>query len=381
MQLLHFVRWLRSNTTLKFGVALKWNGPLFEEFESVAPTISLNPDHPGIRLLLRLFRTKTREAVHQAWRRSKLRVFAQRQRGNLIYANTVVVADEAKALADAGYPVLWHVHEMTFNIAFCGGTSFQRNAHCASHWIAASHPVKEALISDVRVPESEIDVVHEFIEPPIMNRTTFNVLRSSIRREMDIPENAFVVGMCGVMDWRKGADLFPLLAKHLLSRPCSRDIHVMWIGGDLEGVSALQMHHDNVRLGLAGRVHITGTKANALDYMSALDVFALTSREDPLPLAMLEAAVLALPLVCFEKSGGAVDFVQNDAGRVIDYLDISGMAEVLIELANDPQGCGKLGERARAKVLEGYTSKHQAPKLLKLMNNMIVKDAARGRQN
>src|ERR1043166_9000067 len=85
------------------------------------------------------------------------------------------------------------------------------------------------------------------------------------------------------MDWRKGVDLFPILVKHLFSQPCSRRVHVVWIGGDWEGIYTLQMRHDLSRLGLEDRVHITGFKANPLEYMATLDAFALTSREDPFP--------------------------------------------------------------------------------------------------
>jgi glycosyltransferase involved in cell wall biosynthesis len=236
--------------------------------------------------------------------------------------------------------------------------------------------VKEALVSDFGVPASQIDVVCEFIEPPGLDTLQIAKARDLLRKEMNIREDAFVVGMCGAMDWRKGVDLFPMLVKHLFSHPCSREVHLMWIGGESEGgFCELQMRHDLSRLGVEDRVHITGFKANPLEYMATLDAFALTSREDPFPLAMLEAAAFGLPVVCFAQSGGAVEFVGDDAGRVVDYLDVAGMAEVLIELANDPTARARLGEQARRKVLNNYTSEHQAPKLFEILNTMVSSDS------
>jgi glycosyltransferase involved in cell wall biosynthesis len=375
MLLLHFVRWLRSHTSVPFGVVSIWEGALSEDFRSVAPTMALHEDKLWMRLSLRFFRTESRKAVRRALRRSRLLRFVRRQKANLIYANTVAVAPEVKVLADAGYPILWHIHEMSFNIAYSGGRAFRENLNCAARFIAASHPVKQSLVSDMGVPACKIDVVHEFIEPPNLDRSQIEKARDSLRREMKIAPDAFVVGMCGAMDWRKGVDLFPILVKHLFSQPCSRRVHVVWIGGDWEGIYTLQMRHDLSRLGLEDRVHITGFKANPLEYMATLDAFALTSREDPFPLAMLEAAAFGLPVVCFAQSGGAVEFVGDDAGRVVDYLDVAGMAEALIELANDPIVRTGLGERARKKVLDTFTSEHQAPKLFEILNAMTSSDS------
>src|SRR4029077_8940982 len=145
--------------------------------------------------------TEPREALRRAYLRSKLLRFVKRHKANVIYANTVAVANEVKTLADAGYPVLWHIHEMSFILKYSGGQFFHDNLHCATRFIAASHPVKEALVSDFGVPASQIDVVCEFIEPPGLDTLQIAKARDFLRKEMNIREDAFVVGMCGAMDW------------------------------------------------------------------------------------------------------------------------------------------------------------------------------------
>src|SRR5215831_17855514 len=225
MLLLHFVRWLRSHTSVALRVVWRWEGALSDEFRSLAPTLALHEDRVGMRLLLRFFRTDARRALRHAWMMSRLLRFVKRHKVNVIYANTVAVANEVKALADAGYPVLWHIHEMSYNIAYSGGPAFRANLNCATRFIAASEPVKESLVSDLGVPASQIDVVHEFIEPPDLDGPQLAKARHSLRKEMKIAQDAFVVGMCGVLDWRKGVDLFPMLVRHLFSHSCSQGIH------------------------------------------------------------------------------------------------------------------------------------------------------------
>ena len=41
--------------------------------------------------------------------------------------------------------------------------------------------------------------------------------------------------------------------------------------------------------------------------MEAMDLFFLSSREDPNPLALAEAAILGLPLLCFSRSTAIAD--------------------------------------------------------------------------
>ena len=49
----------------------------------------------------------------------------------------------------------------------------------------------------------------------------------------------------------------------------------------------------------------------------------LTSREDPFPLVCLEAAALGISTICFADAGGMPEFVRDDAGFVVPYLDVA----------------------------------------------------------
>jgi glycosyltransferase involved in cell wall biosynthesis len=72
--------------------------------------------------------------------------------------------------------------------------------------------------------------------------------------------------------------------------------------------------------------------SNPLDYLSVFDIFALTSREDPYPLVVLEAALLQKPMVCFEKAGGAQDLIETDAGLIVPYLSLKPCQRLFLQL-------------------------------------------------
>ena len=71
-------------------------------------------------------------------------------------------------------------------------------------------------------------------------------------------------------------------------------------------------------------------------YLEGSDVFALTSREDPFPNVMLDSLAHGLPMIAFDKCGGAPE-VLNTINKVLvaNYLDTNDFASKLIQLVTD----------------------------------------------
>lgn len=108
------------------------------------------------------------------------------------------------------------------------------------------------------------------------------------------PEDAFVVGGCGSIGWRKGTDLFLQIA-HAINRTKGYEkVRFLWVGGEIQNQESLEFSHDAYVLGLQ-YCHRIPTTAEVFDFYCAIDIFALTSREDPFPLVMLEAGAHGVP--------------------------------------------------------------------------------------
>lgn len=366
ISLLHFLRWLKQNSPFQFEVLLQSGGPLEGDFSAVAPTTMLTLTWREELLVAALnrygWKTPPRFTV-----RGKLLEFVHRRKFDFVYANTVAAADEVAALAGLGWPVVWHIHEMPFVIRYLAR---QQALHDASRagcaFIACSEGVKQGLISDFGVPIQSVRVIHEFI-PAGMEVPERAAQRASCRTELALPADAFVAGMCGTVEWRKGADWFVATARHLITEFPTAEIYLVWIGPPDSKLTRIQIEHDLRLERLEGRVRFTGGKSDTRPYLAALDAFVLSSREDPFPLAMLEAASLALPILCFNHSGGGPEFVEDDAGIVVEYGDTLGMAKALIRLSEQPALREQLGLAAHQKAMDRYTVERQAPKILEYL--------------
>ncbi len=342
--LLHLVRWIAGNTQMVPHVLLKQDGPLRKDFGAVARTTVWQPnDAAG-------FIAKCRQEKY-----------------DVIYSNTVTNGALLAALAASECPVISHVHELGYWITHRSGAL--NNAQVVRHsdyYIAASQAVADCLRETLGLPSQKIFTVHEFAQTRLEMSDVASA-RQRVRDELKIPANAAVVGGSGTTDWRKSPDLFVQLARTLHKRMAPKEVHFLWVGGDASGPEFGMLWHDVRRLGLESCVHFAGHRENPRDYFAAFDLFALTSREDPYPLVVLEAAALGLPVLGFEKSGGVPEFIENDAGFVVPYLDIDAMSARAAELLGDEALRRRLGARAREKAAQRHDVSVAAPKIVNII--------------
>jgi glycosyltransferase involved in cell wall biosynthesis len=361
--LLHFLRWFKANADVPFLILLREGlGELRPDFERLAPVFAWN-EMGGDRFPIRVGRWGMSRA-----RRRFIDDLTSWQIG-LIYSNTITNGEVLEALADPGRPVVTHVHELEYWIRNrINAADVERCRRYTSRFVAVSQAVMDNMVSNLRIPAEDIDVIYDFITAdsrPVQEQPV------SLRERLGIPKEAFVVCGAGTTDWRKGPDLFVQLAA-LVSRPQrARVAYFVWVGGEHEGPDFAALWHDVRRAGIADRVHFVGRQVNILDYFEACDVFAMVSREDPFPLVCLEAASRRKPIVCFEGSGGAREFVEDDAGMVVPYLDLNAMAKAIHCLLHNPRLRSELGGRGAEKVRSRHDVSVAGPQILNVIRRFL----------
>ena len=365
--LLSFIKWLKANTDFRFAILLRGSGPLESEFSALGSTVSLAPKElwatrPG-RIISRFFSV-------EAWEQARLiqKAFAA-QHYDLIYSNTITNGNVLRCLGKHDRPTITHVHEMDYWIRRSGKENLAQVKHHTSNYIAASEAVREHLVSSCGICNDQITVVKEFIEtlPPLPSSND----RLRARKALGIPEQAFVIGACGAEYWRKGRDLVVHLLVALKRQNISYPVHFVWVGGSATDEQSYEMTFDLRKAGVYSSVHFTGEVTNVFEYYASFDVFVLLSRNDPFPLVCLEAAAMGIPILCFEGAGGIPEFVEEDCGFVVPYLDLDAMAAKASLFHLKPELKLNYGRTARQKVSQGYTVNILAPKLLSVIEEQL----------
>ena len=366
IQLLHLLRWLKADSDSSFHILLNDGGPLEEDYQAMAPTwvMSRELSRPSgwagrVPLLRRWLRLRRGARLRQT-----LRAFGPQ----LIYANTAATRPPLEFLADLDVPTIVHIHELDIAIKeFIGVNNFALVKSRASHYIAASAAVRTNLLTNHRISADAIDVVHEFIATKI-GPSGEREGRRRLCEELGLDPGARFIGAAGALEWRKGSDLFVQLALAICRRDPGRSVHFLWLGGQVNGTEARLLRYDVDKAGLGSRVHFLGARSNPLDYIDLFDIFALTSREDPYPLVVLEAASLGKPIVCFEGAGGAPEFVEDDCGFVVPYMDVGAMVDRILVLLDSDELRGRLGDAAQRKVRQRHDLNAVAPRVLEIIN-------------
>lgn len=367
----NFIKWISINTNIEFQILYRVGGPLESDFEKLANTQLFYPkyynNYKTIRqkILNRSGYYKYKLRKHQ---QSLLKKFKAEQ-FNIIYSNTVVNLDVLKILKELEIPIITHVRELESTIEHFGGAKLIEDLNeLNKFFIADSYAVQKNLIYKHAISANKIEVVHEYVELP--NELPNKKFTSSLRIELGIPENAFVVGASGGGLWRKGYDLFIQTAIAICKRKGNETIYFLWVGGFKDEIQS-QIAFDLEKSELEKRILFVGAQERPLDYFSLFDVFVLTSREEPFGIVGMEAALFSTPVICFENSGGMPEFITDDCGVAVPYLNIPELVEAILFFKDNPKVRKRFGENARKKVLSNHTLEKKSQEILKLLEEQI----------
>jgi glycosyltransferase involved in cell wall biosynthesis len=372
--LLTFLRWLKNNTTLPFHVLVCRRGELESEFEKLAPVWYLDECIVGRG---RLRRTVNRLRGKYVPEQNVLGLaelaprIASEANVGLIYFNTVANGRILAALSSLQCPIITHAHELELQIKLVAGAEFEHITRLTNYFVTVSDAVRDNLIRRHHVAAAKIERIYGFI--PHVPATFRQPLasRRALLAELGIPEYARIVGACGTIVWHKGCDLFLQLAVAIRARAPALPVHFLWVGAKPPGSQFHYLQHDIDSAGLNGCVHFSDAGSAALEYIAAFDVHALTSREESLSLVMLEAATMGVPTVSFDGHGSR-EFIEDDAGLLVPYLDVSAMAVSVLELLQRQEQRSRLAKRAFEKVQERHDLEIAAPKLLAVIERAFA---------
>lgn len=261
-------------------------------------------------------------------------------------------------------PRILHVHELEYAIEKVGpgaGSSIWN----ASAFVAASGAVRDNLIRRHGVDPERITVVYSSISKRADARLSVEQARSG-RERLGVSDGDLLLIGCGFASERKGVDLLPELMRLLRVEHGLKAARLAWIGLISDEFEA-QIQDECDRRGVSGAIEFVGEVDDPGAVMTLGDVFVLSSREEPLGLVCLEAAQCGLPTVCFTDAGGAPEFVGDDAGRVVPFLDVPAMASAVAELGRLPELRAHLAACGRRRVAEVFNIERQAPVLADLL--------------
>lgn len=177
-----------------------------------------------------------------------------------------------------------------------------------------------------------------------------SISRFDVRRDYDLPEDAFIVGIVGRYDSLKGYDLF-IEAAARIGKVVHNAIFLM-IGRHVDG-SNLELRSLIESRGGNAVFRLLGERSDVSHLMSTMDVYCLSSKAEGFPNVVAEAMLMQVP--CVVTNVGDAARIVGEAGRVVPPGQPKALADALlaIESMSEIQR-QEMGVAARKRIVEHY---------------------------
>ncbi|MCZ6597825.1 MAG: glycosyltransferase family 4 protein, partial [Planctomycetota bacterium] len=230
--------------------------------------------------------------------------------------------------------------------------------------VAASHATGDDLLRLGVVSEDKLVVV-----PPGIELDELLALAGersgAVRGPIGAAPGDFVVGVVGRLAEVKRLDL--ALEVFELMRARHPGLHLVFVG---DGGERRRLERRIRQLGHEGgrstreRVHMVGTMERMADVLADLDCVLLTSRAEGLPVALIEAAAAAVPVVAADVGGVSEVVVHERTGFLGETVE--ELAFGLDQLIADRELGAVMGRRARLRAAERHSAERLAERLEEL---------------
>jgi glycosyltransferase involved in cell wall biosynthesis len=227
--------------------------------------------------------------------------------------------------------------------------------------VAVSDEVKQRLLS-AGVPQNRIRLIRNGIDLRPFSGPPSS--QSSLNRPLK-------VGLVGRLAPEKGVDLFLQAAAAVLAEIPLTQFVVVGDGPDRSKLQALIEE-----LGIGASASLLGRYDDMPTFYASLDLLVSSSRQEGLPMALLEGMASGLPLVA--TAVGAVATVVQDhrTGILVPAADVSALTSAILKLLQEPATRMSYGAAARKLIAEEYSAERMTAEYLQLYEDAAQNKSA-----
>lgn len=311
--------------------------------------------------------------VYQLWR------LMRRLRPQIVHTHTAKAGTVGRVAARlAGVPIVVHTfHGHVFHgyfgpIATRTFLSIERGlGRLTDRTLAVSESQRRELARYGVAPWEQIEVMPLGLE--LERFTHCEARRGELRAELGLPSDAPLVGIVARLVPIKDHDTFLRACRRVADRLPAARFLVVGDGerrGEIEALAGT--------LGLGDRTLFLGWRHDLDRLYADVDVVALTSRNEGLPVAVIEAMASARPVVA-TRVGGVPDLVRDGAtGLLAPPGDTGAIANALLRLLEDSHLAARMGQAGREAAYPRYTSGRLVANVRDLYERLLAEKGVKG---
>ena len=212
----------------------------------------------------------------------------------------------------------------------------------ARRFFCLSEDMATEIVRQRIVPRPKVRVIPNGID---IARFQTRLDPDQTRQALGIPEGARVIGTVGrLMEVKRQDLLIHSFAKIRLHEP---EAHLLLVG---DGPRKEELSQLAYNLGLKDCVHFAGYQAQPEKVYQLMDVFALTSRSEGMPQALIEASAAGVPVVA-SRVGGIPEIVEDGrTAMLVPYGNEAALTQAIAYLLTNGEVAKRMGQAARERV-------------------------------
>ncbi len=233
--------------------------------------------------------------------------------------------------------------------------------------IAVSHPIARK-ISSWKPHVKKISVINNGIDINKYSEYASNFNAITLRKELGLKIHSRVVGTLGRLAYQKAHEDLIHVAENILRE--KNDVEFLIAG---EGHRLSYLKDLTEKFGISDNFHFIGFRSDPMNILKLLDVFVLCSVDEGLPIVLLEAMSIGVPVLVTDV-GEIPMIIQNGVnGILVKKKDTHAMAQGIKCLLEDNPFSKELAKNAKNTVESHFTISEMTNKYIICYRNILEK--------
>ncbi len=229
--------------------------------------------------------------------------------------------------------------------------------------VFVSRSLRDELRSVLKIPDSRSTIIANGIDTEAFRPGRDD----SIRRTLDLPADAILVGAIGNIRVAKDYGNLLHAARALVDRS---DRFRVVIAGQYGGTLADDLMRLRSQLGLEQRVFFLGLRADVATVLHNLDLFVLSSRSEGFSIACVEAMACGIPVVA-TRCGGPEEILDARTGILVPTGSPGALADAIDRVAQSPELARELSQAALVRARREFSLETMLSRYAALIETVV----------